>query len=62
MFTHYLIEGMKGAADADADAVVSIRELYDYLYTSVSEDTKGEQHPELKGNFDNQMPLATLPR
>jgi hypothetical protein len=58
VFTHYLLMGMSGHADGDRDGLVSIRELYDFVYTKVSEDTGGVQHPELKGRFDNAMPLS----
>jgi hypothetical protein len=57
-FTHYLLVGLSGRADADHDGIVSIRELYDFVYQRVSEDTQGSQHPELKGNFDNALPIA----
>ena len=30
----------------------------DFVYRRVSDDTGGSQHPELKGNFDNLMPVA----
>jgi uncharacterized caspase-like protein len=57
VFTYHLIEGLK-LGDTDGDGLVSIRELYDYVYEHVSGDTKGGQHPELKGNFDNALPLS----
>ena len=33
-------------------------ELYDFVYSHVKDETSGEQHPELKGKFDNDMPIA----
>jgi hypothetical protein len=36
LFTHFLIEGLKtGAADKDADGVVTVDELYDYVHEQV---------------------------
>ncbi|MBX2803331.1 MAG: caspase family protein [Myxococcales bacterium] len=47
-FTHYLISGMRGAADTD-DGVVALDELYQYTYDRVVEVTgrtgAGTQHP-----------------
>jgi len=60
VFTYYLLRGLKGEADFDADGIVTIREAYDYLYRKVAEDTAGGQHPELKGNFDNNLPLGIV--
>ena len=60
MFTHHLLGGLGGGADEDADGFVTIRELFDFTYRNVSKDTRGDQHPELKGRFDNAMPLAVL--
>lgn len=60
VFTFHLTEGLQGRADADRDGLITIRELYDYVYLRVSDDTAGQQHPELKGTFDNQMPVARV--
>jgi len=40
LFTHYLIEGLKGAADKDGDGLVTIHELYDYVYEQVSQQAR----------------------
>lgn len=59
-FTHAVDLGLKGAADANHDGLVTIRELYDFVYTRVSESTQGQQHPEIKGTFDNGLPIAEV--
>lgn len=56
VFTYFLLEGLSGRA-AKGDGIVTIRELFDYVYSKVSEATKGNQHPELKGSFDNDLPV-----
>ncbi|HTE56774.1 MAG TPA: caspase family protein [Kofleriaceae bacterium] len=61
VFTHHLLAGLSGDADDDGDGFITIRELFDFTYRHVSKDTGGDQHPELKGRFDNAMPLAALP-
>ena len=40
LFTHYMIEGLRtGAADRDEDGLITIDELYDYVYDHVLNDT-----------------------
>ena len=60
VFTYYLTEGMKGKADEDGDGKVSIREIEEYVKNNVKKDTKGQQHPELKGRYDNKMPVSIV--
>lgn len=53
-FTHYLLSGLRGAADA-GDGEVSLDEAYNYAYARVVDHTggtvAGAQHP----NFDTQL-------
>jgi uncharacterized caspase-like protein len=58
VFTHYLLEGLNGAADQDGDGLISIREVQDFTYQKVSAFTNGKQHPELKGYFSGSFPLS----
>ncbi len=62
VFTYYLLEGLKGAADregiGDGNGLITVREAYDYAYRKVSAHTRRTQNPALQGNFDNLMPLA----
>ena len=37
LFTHYLVQGLRGAADLDRDGIVSLQELYQYLEQQVSQ-------------------------
>jgi tetratricopeptide (TPR) repeat protein len=65
VFTHHLLEGLKGKANQaddknNLDSFISIRELYEYVYRRVVADTKGKQHPELKGKFDNNFALSVV--
>src|SRR5262245_28577649 len=40
LFTHYMIEGLRtGEADRDEDGLITIDELYDYVYEHVLNDT-----------------------
>ncbi len=58
VFTHFLLEGLKGNADRDRDGVVRAGELLDYLSQIVPEQTTALQHPRAAGNIDTRLPLA----
>ncbi|HJQ68339.1 MAG TPA: tetratricopeptide repeat protein [Blastocatellia bacterium] len=60
VFTHYLLEGLKGTADRDRDGVVRAGELLDYLSQVVPEQTTALQHPRAAGNIDARLPLAVI--
>ena len=60
IFTYYILGGLRGRADTDKDQIVTIRELFDYVYSKVSEASQGQQHPELKGQFSNDLPLVEV--
>lgn len=44
-FTYAVLEGIEGQADADADGVLSVSELFGYVARRVPQLTGGEQHP-----------------
>ena len=58
VFTYYLLIGLKGRADSNADGVITLRELYEYVYEKVKEATGGKQHPDYEGNLD--IPIAVV--
>lgn len=65
VFTHHLVSGLRGAADADADEQVSLAELYAYTYERTAADTSSsavQQTPtfrfDLRGQGD--LNLASL--
>lgn len=60
VFSHYLMRGMKGEADADRDKIVTVTELFDFLYGRVRDYTGKRQTPVLSGEFDRRMPVASL--
>ena len=59
-FTYYLLEALQGKADTNGNGIVTLREAYDHIYWNVAETTEGRQHPELKGIFDNELPLVEV--
>ncbi|WP_116124274.1 caspase family protein [Lewinella sp. IMCC34183] len=58
VFSHYLIRGMKGEADANKDGMVSIEELFTYVHREVRGYTGNLQTPTLTGNYDRNMPVS----
>ncbi len=62
IFTYYVVKGMEGEADQNADGVVTADELQDYVYRNVREATNAAQNPTaVQGSFDPQMLLAFVP-
>ncbi|HWB95238.1 MAG TPA: tetratricopeptide repeat protein [Bryobacteraceae bacterium] len=59
VFTHILLEGLSGQADADGDRVVRAAEAIDYVSRRVPELTNSQQHPRVAGTFDARWPLAS---
>jgi len=44
-FTYALLDGLRGAADADKDGVLSVSDLFNYVARAVPQLTAGAQHP-----------------
>ena len=62
IFSHYLIRGMKGEADQNADRLVSIAELFGFVHRGVRQYTGNIQTPTLTGVYDAAMPVAVIRR
>ena len=60
IFSHYLIRGLKGDADEDHNKIITMRELYDFVYKNVRIYTSNAQTPTISGNFDWNMPLGII--
>lgn len=45
VFSYFLIDGLKGAADADGDNHITTAELYNYVFINVNNYTETEQYP-----------------
>ncbi|MCZ2444436.1 MAG: caspase family protein [Flavobacteriales bacterium] len=58
VFSHFIIRGLKGAADKNGDRLVTISELYAYVQEGVRNYTARSQNPMIKGDYDKNMPLA----
>ena len=65
IFTYYLVQGLRGAADLDRDGIVLLQELYQYLEQQVSQRSRavgGNQHPVIKGELEGTLPLFRVGR
>jgi len=58
VFTYYLIDGLRGAADTDRDGVVTVDEAYNYVSKQVPAATGQEQHPVKKGTVEGRLILS----
>ena len=59
-FTHYLLLGLNGRADRNADRAVTIRELHQYVAPQVRRVTRGRQTPVFYGRFSDNLALSYL--
>lgn len=60
VYSHFLMRGMKGEADEDRDGLVSLKELFHFVYTGVRKYTANAQTPVLAGQFDPAMPVSSV--
>jgi hypothetical protein len=58
VFTHFLLDGLRGAGDLDANGIVTVTELFDHVSNQVRGATSGRQNPQLSGLGD--IPLAVV--
>lgn len=59
-FTWFMLEGLRGKADRDADGFVRVGELIDYLAEKVPDATQSLQIPRAAGDIDLRLPLSVL--
>jgi caspase domain-containing protein/WD40 repeat protein len=61
VFTHYLLEGLSGAADSDNDRIVDMAEMYEYARTRVRRDTDNAQTPTMSlSPFNTSWPMSAV--
>lgn len=60
LFTHFLLEGLRGQAHGTDDGTVRVLDLFTYLSEQVPANPVGEkvQHPVLRARTENNFPLA----
>lgn len=60
VFSHFLLEGLGGAADSQGDKVVTIEEAANYVKERVRIYTNNYQNPTIINTFSNNTPLSSL--
>lgn len=60
IFSHYMIKGLKGDADADKNKIITIKELFDFTYKNVRQYTASAQTPTISGTYDPKMPIGMV--
>jgi hypothetical protein len=60
VFTYFLLKGLAGEADDDDNGVVTVSEAFHYVHNKVRRATNSQQHPNIQGRFDNNLPLAVI--
>lgn len=57
-FTHYLLNGLGGRADANGDLSITAKELYEYVSQGVVKLSNNTQHPVMWGKFSDNMVIV----
>lgn len=61
VFTYYILEGVKGAADSNNDLLVTVNELMGYVEEQVKRKTRGAQNPtRSQTTYDKELPMSIL--
>ncbi len=55
LFTLYLERGLRGGADTNRDKTITAGELYQFVHSGVTKDSRNRQHPVMWGKFDRNM-------
>lgn len=60
VFTFFVLEGLQGKADRDADGTVTAGELFEFARAEVAKATNDQQNPTALPGLARNMPLAGL--
>lgn len=58
VFTHFLLDGLRGSGDLDGNGIVTFTEVFQHVSDNVREATSGRQNPQRSGFGD--IPLAVV--
>ncbi len=62
LFTHFLVEGLEGAADLDSDGYITVDELYDYTYEKVKLATPKQTPSKFSSKQQGEIVLRQITR
>jgi hypothetical protein len=60
VFTHFLLEGLRGKADKHNEGVVTVQQAYDYAFEKTKTATGGAQTPQLSGQLTGPFPVSFI--
>src|SRR5918996_200686 len=60
VFTYAVLQALRGAADANQDALITASELFSMVHRQVRELTGGRQNPEALPGHNTDLPLVRL--
>lgn len=61
VFTYYLLQGLQGAADINADRIVDVGEMFDFVQDGVRRATRNAQTPAIsKRPFERAWPMSLV--
>ncbi|HKP86384.1 MAG TPA: caspase family protein [Blastocatellia bacterium] len=60
VFTYFLLEGLQGKADQNADRLVTVGELFSFVRQKVRLDTQFKQNPRLVENANENLTIAAV--
>jgi hypothetical protein len=58
IFSYFLLQGLKGKADHDADGIITVSELFSYLSRQVPKASDQDQHPVRKGETEGELVIG----
>lgn len=58
VFSYFLIRGLKGEGDVNYDGIVTVKELFDFVYVNVRQYTLNRQSPVIQGDYDPDMTIS----
>ncbi len=59
LFTYHMLQGLRGEADANKDEIITLSEMYEYVYDKVKEASNGYQSPQWDGSkVTGAFPMA----
>ena len=58
VFSHFLERGLKGDADINNNKIITIQELFNFIYHQVRTYTGNRQSPIIHGRYDEDMPIS----
>lgn len=60
IFTHYLLNALRGTGDLNGDRLITLYEMYRYVSDKVKTESNNKQIPGMFGKFNPELPIARV--